>query len=264
MSLQPLRNNDATLQHVMRLVQNFYFSNPQIQPSHGWPHIQAVYQHTCHAIACHRPAVSFSTALEIQMAALLHDLDDRKYFPQHKNHENARRLLENAANVSLESINLILYMISLVSCSENGNSVPSDLNERYHLLIPRWADRLEAVGKVGVVRCYQYNQEQQHPLHSSNSPRPSSLEELWECVTPNRFQVYQQTGKSDDMISHYYDKLLHISCPPKELVRNQYLEYMAEESSRELVEVCLRYGKTGKVDEDYIQELAQALEQQEI
>ena len=60
------------------------------------------------------------------------------------------------------------------------------------------------------------------------------------------------------MISHYYDKLLHIARPPPSIVCNPYLEKMAEQSSSELVEVCLRFGKTGVVDEDYIRGLMQA------
>jgi uncharacterized protein len=54
------------------------------------------------------------------------------------------------------------------------------------------------------------------------------------------------------MISHYYDKLLHIARPPRNIVRNPYLEEMAQKSSTALVEVCLRFGQTGVVDEEYI------------
>jgi uncharacterized protein len=61
------------------------------------------------------------------------------------------------------------------------------------------------------------------------------------------------------MISHYYDKLLHLACPPKEIVRNPYLEDQARESSKELVEMCIRFGKTGEVDEDYVREVAREL-----
>jgi isopenicillin N synthase-like dioxygenase/HD superfamily phosphodiesterase len=246
---------------VVKEVQDFYEDNPQIKASHGWSHVQAVYHHACEAVICHKPQPLISRiAMEIQCAALLHDVDDHKYFPAHEDHENAREILERA-RVPRKSVEPILYMISLVSCSENGNHVPSEIKEsgNYYWLIPRWSDRLEAVGKVGVVRCFQYNHERQRPLSSPRSPRAQSREELWELATPQRFESYQETGDSDDMISHYYDKLLHIACPPKELVRNAYLERMAEESSKELVEVCLRFGKTGQVDEGFIRELAEGL-----
>ena len=64
------------------------------------------------------------------------------------------------------------------------------------------------------------------------------------------------------MISHYYVKLLHVARPQKDIVRNSYLERQAEDSSRELVEVCLRFGKTGQVDVDYIADLERELEKE--
>ena len=165
----------------------------------------------------------------------------------------------------------ILQLISFVSCSKNKNSVPpqvillhhqqqsnnssSNKNAGYWMLIPRWADRLEAVGRRGVVRCYQYNRERlTEPLCSpTHSPRPQTLEEVWMYAHPDRFENYN--GHSTDMISHYYDKLLHVSRPPPDIVRNSYLQEKAVESSQPLIEVCLRYGRTGIVDEDYIQSL---------
>lgn len=187
---------------------------------------------------------------------------ETKKSPTHENFENARWILLNhhqaQEELSTDSIESILYMISLVSCSRNGNYIPQQIleEESYPLLIPRWSDRVEAVGTVGVIRCYQYNQEHGHALSSPRSPRPTTVDEVWEFVTPDRLEDYQRTGNSSDMISHYYDKLLHLARPPnKDIVRNSYLEQALEDSSRELVEVCLRYGRTGKVDEEYIQQL---------
>jgi uncharacterized protein len=54
------------------------------------------------------------------------------------------------------------------------------------------------------------------------------------------------------MISHYYDKLLHVARPPKDSVRNHYLEEQAEKRVAPLIEVCLRFGGSGIVDEEYI------------
>jgi uncharacterized protein len=163
--------------------------------------------------------------------------------------------------VPFESQNRIIDMIKLVSCSENGNSVPRYVSESnaYHILIPRWSDRLEAVGANGVVRCYQFTNEQSQPMSSTTSPRAKSQDEVWKYATPERFEAYQNGGNSDDMISHYYDKLLHIARPPKGIVNNEYLEAMAEESAKELIEVCIRFGKTGVVDEDHIQDLSKEL-----
>ena len=38
------------------------------------------------------------------------------------------------------------------------------------------------------------------------------------------------------------------------LIRNKYLEAIAEESSKEMIKVLLRYGETGVVDEESLKE----------
>ena len=81
-------------------------------------------------------------------------------------------------------------------------------------------------------------------------------------ASPDRFENYLRdsvNGVDDDMISHYYDKLLHVARPPPDIVRNSYLEEAAEESARELVHVCLRFGETGRVDTEAIEQLAATL-----
>lgn len=243
---------------VMALVKQFYHSHPEIKASHGIQHVVAVHAHAVQAIANHTPPLGARAAMEVQIAALLHDVDDSKYFSQHAEYENARSLLQTAA-IDQESQSNILSMIHLVSCSQNGNTVPPSIidSEEYYRLIPRWADRLEAVGAVGVVRCYQYNTEHALPLFSASSPRAVTEAEVWTCATPERFQRYMTSGgQSDDMISHYYDKLLHVSRPPSEIVRNSYLEATARESSKDLVEMCIRFGKTGAVDRDFVRSVA--------
>jgi uncharacterized protein len=118
----------------------------------------------------------------------------------------------------------------------------------YHLLIPLWVDRLEDVGVIGLVRCSKYNQEHGLPLSSTQSPRAQT-----------EADVFSSGGISEDMISHYYDKLLHVACPPKDIVRNSNLEEQARESSKALVEMCIRFGKTSREDEGYVVETLQLL-----
>ncbi|CAJ1943605.1 unnamed protein product [Cylindrotheca closterium] len=293
------------LTKAVELVQAFYLDHPEIKVSHGWKHVHAVWKHTQQALISYfhndeninendsRSSWSSSKiSIEIQLASLLHDLDDRKYFPKPKitrllpnKYSNAAALLEQLGIEVIEGLpvggsgndtliknysdrisgHIILQMISWVSCSENGNLVPKLVQETgaYHLLIPRWADRLEAVGARGVVRCYQYNKEQQSaPLFSDQSPRPKNEQELWFLLqsNPNRLHDYMDRGgTSTDMISHYYDKLLPVAKPPKSIVRNQYLETQADLGAKHLVEVCVRFGKSGTVDKDYMDQLAMTL-----
>ena len=262
--------SNSEVERVIDKLKEFYAANSQIKESHGLSHVLAVYNHARNAVACHEPPLSPKAATEVLIAALLHDVDDEKYFPLKEDGENnfpnALKIMEQVRitdkQCSTVSIDSVLFMIDLVSCSKNGNSVPEIIqeNEEFYRLIPRWADRIEAVGKEGVVRCYRYNQERNFPLSSPESPRPSTLEQLWAFASPERFQLYQSSGgNSADMISHYYDKLLHIACPPSNIVRNAYLERKLLGSAVELIEVCFRFGRSGVVDEDYIQQLEKSL-----
>lgn len=265
-----MSKEQSIIQNVLENVEVFYKIHTEIKESHGIRHVLAVHNHSKHAIASHSPALSSQQGMEIQIASLLHDVDDSKYFPHHHHHhhdnnhflKNAKEIMHQS-QVPPTSHDIILSMIQWVSCSKNGNSIPPSIPEtnQYHLLIPRWSDRLEAVGPIGVVRCYQYNQEKQLPLWSCHSPRAKTLDQVWEYATPDRSEQYQKSGgeSSTDMISHYYDKLLHVALPPSDIVRNRYLEQMQQESAAELLEVCIRFGKHGVVDEDYILGLAEKL-----
>ena len=208
---------------ALQEVEQFYRQNPQInKESHGLNHVMAVFHHSQAAIASCMPPLSATEAMEVSIASLLHDVDDVKYFANSEiQYCNAKSIMKKVG-IPESSHHCILTMIDLVSCSKNGNSVPSFIKETetYHLLIPRWSDRLEAVGKIGVVRCYQYSIENDRPLSSDQSPRATSVEQVWKCATPERFEAYQaRGGSSKDMISHYYDKLLHVARPPKDSVR---------------------------------------------
>lgn len=245
---------------VLPLVQEFYANNRQIKESHGIVHAMAVHNHAVNAIKSanqnDESCNGLDDAMEIEAAALLHDVDDSKYFPNNEKKENARTILEKAG-IPSSSVDLIVQMIGWVSGSTNGNKVPSIIQEtgNYRWLIPRWADRLEAVGVRGVVRCYLYSVEHNQLLSSPESPRATTEEQVWELANPARFERYCQGNRSTDMMSHYYDKLLHVARPPPDIVRNQYLESKAMNGAGPLVEICIRFGKTGVVDEDYIQSL---------
>ena len=193
--------------------------------------------------------------LSMKLGALLHDADDRKYFASDsKNAENI--ITESLSEVDQEKIldnhqkilDDTILMISMVSASGNGNKVPPEAIENPELLWVRFCDRLEAIGPIGAVRCYQYAVEKGNPLDVPGStPKPQSAEEVWSHVKPERFEEYQRTGASASMLDHYYDKLLQIAHFDPKVVQNEYLQNEASRRVQPLVDVCLEYGKNGEV-----------------
>ncbi len=97
----------------------------------------------------------------VSIAALLHDADDHKLFHTRDN-ANARRFLAEHA-VEPERIEEIVRTINAVSFSRNRGKRPETSEGR----IVQDADRLDAIGAVGIARTFAYGGEQGRSLDSS-------------------------------------------------------------------------------------------------
>ncbi len=97
----------------------------------------------------------------IAMAALLHDADDHKLFNT-ANNENARSFLLKHGFVQ-EKIDRIIEAINAVSFSKNRGKRPETIEGQ----IVQDADRLDALGAVGIARTFAYGGTHQRPLSSS-------------------------------------------------------------------------------------------------
>ena len=142
-----------------------------IDESHGVKHAAAVLSHTEKALATAEAPLSDERALAVRLAALLHDADDKKYFGKEsaKNLTNAARIMAEA-DAPPSAVEDVLRMIHLVSCSANGNSCPPEARAEPELLWPRWADRLEAAGEIGVARCYMHSRHAGEKLCCDDGP----------------------------------------------------------------------------------------------
>ena len=97
----------------------------------------------------------------VALAALLHDADDRKLFDT-EDHANARAFLK-ANGVSDERIERICTAIDEVSFSQNRGRRPTTLEGQ----LVQDADRLDALGAVGIARTFAFGGEHGRPLHDS-------------------------------------------------------------------------------------------------
>ena len=93
--------------------------------------------------------------------ALLHDADDHKLFHT-ENNENARGFL-SGNGVPEEKINCICNAIDSVSFSRNRGRKPETVEGQ----IVQDADRLDAIGAVGIARTFAFGGEHGRPLEDS-------------------------------------------------------------------------------------------------
>lgn len=213
---------------------NNIFTRANVCKSHGIDHAIAVMAHADLAIKSKNYKISNRSKDAVKLAALLHDADDRKFFPLHKNYENLKNVLYDKPNTFVD---LVVRMVSLVSSASNADRIPEDVIGKEWMLIPRYADRIEALGIIGVERCFQYNKTKQRPMYIDSTPRAKTEKEIFNIATEERYNSY--VGNSNSMIDHYYDKLLRISNVP---INNDYLVQHAKERQQITIRFILYFG----------------------
>ena len=95
----------------------------------------------------------------VALAALLHDADDHKLFKT-QNNENARAFL---AGQKTDKTDEIILAINSVSFSQNRGKRPNTIEGK----IVQDADRLDAIGAVGIARTFAFGGEHGRSLNSS-------------------------------------------------------------------------------------------------
>jgi uncharacterized protein len=162
---------------------------------HDWWHIDRVRRLAEHINASERSAEPF--ALEI--AALMHDYADSKFSGEEsdKAFTDAEDFLErNGMKEISETVLNVLKNISFSKKNRSGN-----LSDSVYLIIQD-ADRLDAIGAIGVARAFNYGGYRNNPI--------------W--IPGNDYTV-------PSTISHFYEKLLLL----KDLMNTETGRKLAEE-----------------------------------
>lgn len=128
--------------------------------------------------------------LTVQLAALLHDVDDRKLSPQTcAGKDHAVQFLQSQG-VTDDFISRVVEIIGDISFS--GGRVPASLEGQ----IVQDADRLDAIGAIGIARTFAYGGAKGRRLHD-----PSVAPEKGQSRAA--YAAGESTG-----INHFYEKLL--------------------------------------------------------
>jgi uncharacterized protein len=204
-----------------------------IGDDHGYVHVLNVLDNILKALECDK-VLDWNKKFAIVLATLLHDADDRKLFGKVTGYPNAKKILAEIKVVG-DMETLVLEMISYVSASSAGNTV---IEPRWKLL-PRDSDRIEAIGRIGFQRMYEYMSIKRQPLVLPTTPLPSTIEELEKIAPPERLQQYVNGGGvSVSMIEHFYDKIYHIHRLESQ---NSYLMEKAKERHNILTEMMMSF-----------------------
>lgn len=156
---------------------------------HDWFHIERVYKNSL-LIAKEEDC----DLIVVQLGALLHDIADSKF---HDGDETvgprtARTFLESE-NVEEATIQHVIHIIENISFK--GGNFEKKFNSK-ELEIVQDADRLDAIGAIGIARCFNYGGFKNRALYNPE-------------IVPNLNMSKEEYKKSDSpTINHFYEKLL--------------------------------------------------------
>jgi uncharacterized protein len=159
---------------------------------HDWAHIERVW-HMARHLAVLTPGADAEVT---ELAALLHDIADWKFHNgDYEAGPAAARawLLSQCATESLiQRVEIIIREVSF-----KGLGVETPVSSPEAALVQD-ADRLDAIGAIGVARAFAYGGHKGRPLHDPAVPPVSHAD----------FASYQQS--TAPTINHFYEKLLHL------------------------------------------------------
>lgn len=143
----------------------------------------------------------------IKLAALLHDIDDRKLFNTSDNLDHAQAFLKDNC-VDEDSIFKICKIIKSVSFKGGESVVPDSIEGK----IVQDADRLDALGAIGIARTFAYGGHKGRPIYE---PCEKPIEEM----TAKEYENHTSSS-----INHFYEKLLKL----KDLMNTETAKSLAE------------------------------------
>ncbi|MDG1226446.1 MAG: HD domain-containing protein [Polaribacter sp.] len=158
---------------------------------HDWFHVERVYRNTL-LISKEEKVNTFVVSL----AALLHDIADPKFFngDETLGPKKAQNFLKKQ-RVDNEIIKHVINIIRYISFKNSFDKKRNKFTSK-ELEVVQDADRLDAIGAIGVARCFNYGGFKNRALYNPEIP-------------PNlKMSKEEYKNSNAPTINHFYEKLL--------------------------------------------------------
>lgn len=176
--------NDALLVLIENIKKEVRVLFAEDFSGHDYWHSERVYHNAMQILRTEQ-----GDRMVVALAALLHDADDVKLFKS-ENYENARKIMDKW-HIDEVTINQVIEVIKTVSFKGKDTVTPNTMEGK----IVQDADRLDAIGAIGIARVFAYGGSRQRAIYDPESiPKEGMTEE----------EYRQNKGTS---IDHFYEKL---------------------------------------------------------
>ncbi|CAL8469213.1 g8754 [Coccomyxa elongata] len=191
--------------------------------SHDWWHIERV-RNLALSLADQENLEAASREI-VEHAALLHDVADWKYSGSEDTSHGAVKAFLQSQGVEQGKMAAILAIIAGIGFKDELANGCKDISKE--LAVVQDADRLDAIGAVGIARCFTFGGRFNRVLHDpSVKPRDSLTKQAYMDKT------FQQTT-----INHFHEKLLKL----KDMMKTESGKRMAQHRHRVMEEFVTEF-----------------------
>ena len=183
---------------------------------HDWYHIERVYN-----LSKYLAKKENADFFIVEMTALLHDIDDWKFSSNNTTDTTTTENFLKSSGVTEEDLIKIIKIIKTMSFK--GGVVDSS-QDTIEGKVVQDADRLDAIGAIGIARTFAYGGSKNRVIYDPN-------------IKPINFNSLDEVKSSDNhTINHFYEKLLKLkdrmntkSAKEIAIARHKYMEEFLNE-----------------------------------